>query len=83
MSETRKESFGNHQSYGYKTSLETLVCPKNIHNYTIPTLKRATGIPKEGMGSWVGSQKPKFLKESMKLNWDLQRGGGRGGGGVK
>ena len=24
-----------------------------------------------------GSQKPKFLKESMKLNWDFQRGGVR------
>ena len=31
----------------------------------------------------VGSQKPKFLKESMKPNWNFQgvlRGGGGGGG---
>ena len=25
-----------------------------------------------------GSQKPKFLKESMQLNWNFQRGGDRG-----
>ena len=26
----------------------------------------------------VGSLKVKFLKESMKLNWNFQRGGGEG-----
>jgi len=40
--------------------------------------------PKDGhwkfQGGW-GSKRPKFLEESMKLNWNFQRG--RGGGGQK
>ena len=28
-----------------------------------------------------GSYKPKFLKESIGLNWNFQRGGWKGGGG--
>ena len=48
-----------------------------------------TSIPSPMEGSWKfqgggggggggvgeGAQKPKFLKESMKLNWNFQRGG--------
>ena len=42
------------------------VVPENIHTH-----------PKEGHSEGEGgSQKPNFLKESMKLNWKFQGGGG-------
>ena len=42
--------------------------PENIHTHPVE-------------GHWKfrgggGSRKPKFLKESMELNWNFQRGGG-------
>ena len=43
----------------------------------IPTPRRVTENFKGG-----GSQKPKFLKESINQNWNFQRGG-MGGGGLK
>ncbi len=39
--------------------------------------------PIEGIGNFReegGSQRPKTLKQCMKLNWNFQRGGGGGGG---
>jgi len=46
------------------------VVPENIHTHPID-------------GQWKfqgggGSKRPKFFKESMKLNWNFQRGGGWG-----
>ena len=43
--------------------------PENIHTHPVEGVR--------GVGGWGGYQKPKFLKESMELNWDLQRGGER------
>ena len=40
--------------------------------------------PTEGIGNSgeeAGSQRPKTLKQCLKLNWNFQRGGGGGGGG--
>ena len=47
--------------------------PENIH--TPPT----EGIGNSGEEG--GSQRPKNLKQCMKLNWNFQRDGGGGGGG--
>ena len=38
---------------------------------SIPTQGRSLEITR-----WRGTQKPNFLKESMKLNWKFQRGRG-------
>ena len=47
--------------------------PENIHT---PPTKGIGNSGEEG-----GSQRPKHLKECMKLNWNFRRGGGGGGGG--
>ena len=44
--------------------------PENIH--TPPT----EGIGNSGEEEGGGSQRPKNLKECMKLNWNFRRGGG-------
>ena len=46
------------------------VVPENIH--TSPT----EGIGNSGEEG--GSQRPKYLKQCIKLNWNFQRGGGGG-----
>ncbi len=53
------------------------VVPENIHTPPPPPLHP----PTEGIGNpWRrgGSQRPKTLKQRMKLNWNFQRGGGGG-----
>ena len=47
--------------------------------YSFPSHGRSLEIPRGR-----GSQQPKFIRESMNLNWKFQRGGGGGGeGGLK
>ena len=42
--------------------------PENIHTHPEESHWKFQG--------GVGSQKPKFLRENMKQNWNFQRGGG-------
>jgi len=46
------------------------VVPENIHTHPMDGHWKIQGVR--------GSQRPKFLKESVKLNWNFQRGGGWG-----
>ena len=48
------------------------------------TFRKYPYSPTEGIGNsreGGGSQRPKNLKQCMKLNWNFQRGGGGGGHG--
>ena len=46
-----------------------------MQKISIPHTLKGSGLDIPGGG---GSQRPKNLKESMKLNWNFQRGGGGG-----
>ena len=48
--------------------------PENIHTPT-----EGIGNSGEEGGGGGGSQRPKNLKQCMKLKWNFQRGGGGGG----
>ena len=52
------------------------VVPENIHT---PRTEGIGNSGEEGGGGGGGSQRPKNLKQCMKLNWNFQRGGGEGG----
>ena len=48
---------------------------------SILTPQRVTVISEGRQKGGGGNQKPKLIKESMKVNWDFQRRQGGGGGG--